>query len=187
LIGAGAAGVAIAKLLHLYAKPQIIAVDSKGIITKSRTDLNPEKQMLTQMSDAKSGNLQDALKGADIVIGVSRAGMLKESDIKLMAKDPIVFGLANPEPEIMPDAALKAGAAIVATGRSDFPNQVNNALVFPGIFRGALDNGVKAITDQHKIAVAQAIASLVEQPSATQIIPSVFDDRLVTTVAKAIR
>lgn len=187
LIGAGAAGVAVAKLLHLFAKPQIVAVDSKGIITKDRADLNVEKQQLAAFSQSPAGTLQDALKNADIAIGVSRAGMLQPADIKLMAKNPIVFGLANPTPEIMPDIALAAGAAVVATGRSDFPNQINNALAFPGIFRGALDNRVTKITEAHKLAAAQAIASLVETPDATHIMPSVFDERLVKTVADVIR
>lgn len=187
LVGAGAAGVAIAKLLQLFAKPQIVAVDSKGIITKQRTDLTAEKQELAAMSQSKNGSLADALKDADVVIGVSRANMLKPQDIKLMAKDPIVFGLANPVPEIMPDVALKAGAAVVATGRSDFANQINNALAFPGIFRGALDNHVKTITDQHKIAAAKAIAGLVKKPTANQIVPSVFDPQLVKAVADVIK
>ncbi|HVI69240.1 MAG TPA: NADP-dependent malic enzyme [Magnetospirillaceae bacterium] len=186
LIGAGAAGVAIAKLLHLYAQPRLIAVDSKGIVHAGRNDLNEEKRQLATIStNASSGTLQDALSGADIVIGISR-GTLTPGDIKLMAKDPIVFALANPTPEIMPADALTAGAAIIATGRSDFPNQVNNALAFPGIFRGALDNRIKIITDQHKLAAAETIARLVDAPSATNIIPSVFDDRLVPAVAKVI-
>ena len=133
-----------------------------------------------------SGSLEDALKNADIFIGVSKGGLLTSDMVKAMAKDPIIFVMANPTPEIMPEEAKAAGAAIVATGRSDFPNQVNNALAFPGIFRGALDNKVTKITDQHKIDTAQAIASLVESPSAEQIIPSVLDDRLVPTIAKVI-
>jgi malate dehydrogenase (oxaloacetate-decarboxylating) len=186
LIGAGAAGVAIAKLLYLYAKPQIIAVDSKGIVHKGRSGLNQEKVYLAGLSpDSADGNLQDALKNADVVIGVSR-GKLTGDDIKLMAKNPIVFALANPAPEIMPDDAKAAGAAVVATGRSDFPNQVNNALAFPGIFRGALDNHVRTITDQHKIAAAEVIASLIEIPDSEHIIPSVFDGRLVPQIAQVI-
>jgi malate dehydrogenase (oxaloacetate-decarboxylating) len=184
LIGAGAAGVAIAKLLHKYAQPTITAVDSKGIIHSDRTDINEEKKYLASLNSAASeGTLRDALSGADVVIGVSR-GTLVADDIKAMAKSPIVFALANPNPEILPDAAHAAGAAIVATGRSDFPNQINNALAFPGIFRGALDNRVRTITDEHKIAAAEAIAGLVETPTAEHIVPSVFDGRLVAVIAR---
>ena len=124
---------------------------------------------------------------ADIFIGVSKAGLLTPELIAKMADDPIVFALANPEPEIMPDAAKAAGVAVIATGRSDFPNQVNNATAFPGIFRGALVNHVAQITDDHKLAAAEAIASLVENPSRDEVIPSVFDERLVPTIANVIR
>jgi len=188
VVGAGAAGTAIMKLLNLYASPEILAVDSKGIISSSRTDLNDDKKKLLEFSNKKniSGSLEDAMKGADIFIGVSKAGLLTQAMVKSMSKDPIIFAMANPVPEIMPDEAKAAGVAIMATGRSDFPNQVNNALAFPGIFRGALDNRVNKITDQHKIAAAEVIASLVENPTAEQIIPSVLDDRLVPEIAKVI-
>jgi len=188
VVGAGAAGTAIMKLLNLYAGPEILAVDSKGIISSSRTDLNDDKKKLLEFSNKKnvSGSLEDAMKGADIFIGVSKAGLLTKEMVKTMNKDPIIFAMANPVPEIMPDEAKAAGVAIMATGRSDFPNQVNNALAFPGIFRGALDNRVNKITDQHKIAAAEVIASLVEKPTAEQIIPSVLDDRLVPEIAKVI-
>lgn len=189
IVGAGAAGVAIAKLLQEYAKPQILAVDSKGVISRDRTDLNESKQRLLEFTNPNnvSGSLEDALKGADIFIGVSQAGLLTTELVKLMAKDPIIFAMANPVPEIMPDEAHAAGAAVVATGRSDFPNQVNNALAFPGIFRGALDNQVRTITEEHKIAAAQAIAGLVDNPTADTIIPSVTDERLVGAVASVIK
>lgn len=188
IIGAGAAGTAITKLLHLYAKPQIIAVDSRGIIGTDRTDLNEQKQQLLQYVDSSaSGTLEDAITDADIFIGVSQPGLLTEALVANMADQPIVFALANPTPEIMPDIAKKAGVAVIATGRSDFPNQVNNAIAFPGIFRGALDNGVKKITDHHKIVAAETIASLVEQPTADMIIPSVFDKRLVPAIAVTIK
>ena len=188
VVGAGAAGTAIIKLLHLYAKPRIFAVDSKGIISKNRTDLNDEKKQLLEFTNLSGidGSLEDILQGADVFIGVSKAGLLTSAMVKSMDKNPIIFALANPTPEIMPDEALAAGAAVVATGRSDFPNQINNALAFPGIFRGALDNRVKAITDEHKIAAAEVIASLVDEPTATKIIPPVFDDRLVPAIAKVI-
>ncbi len=186
--GAGAAGTAIIKLLNLYAKPRIFAVDSKGIISANRRDLNDEKKQLLQFSNLSGidGSLEDILQGADVFIGVSRAGLLTADMVKSMDKNPVIFAMANPSPEIMPDEAKKAGAAVVATGRSDFPNQVNNALAFPGIFRGALDNRVTQITDKHKIAAAETIAALVENPAADNIIPSVLDERLVTAIAAKI-
>jgi malate dehydrogenase (oxaloacetate-decarboxylating) len=188
IVGAGAAGTAITKLLHLYAAPQIIAVDSKGIISTARADLNDSKKALLEYIDGSvSGSLEDALTEADIFIGVSQPGLLTKVLVTKMAKKPIVFALANPTPEIMPEEAKKAGVAVIATGRSDFPNQVNNATAFPGIFRGALDNGIKKITDQHKIDAAEAIASLVDEPNAEHIIPSVFDERLVPSIAKVIK
>ena len=188
VVGAGAAGTAIMKLLKLYGVGQILAVDSKGIVSNNRTDLNEAKKLLLEHVDGSvDGSLADALNGADVFIGVSQPELLNAELIAKMAKDPIVFAMANPKPEIMPDVAKEAGVAIMATGRSDFPNQVNNAIAFPGIFRGALDNGVTKITDDHKIAAAEAIASLVENPSADEIIPSVFDERLVPAIAKIIK
>ena len=188
IVGAGAAGTAITKLLHLYAHPQIIAVDSTGIVSKDRGDLNDaKKDLLRYIDGTMSGSLTDALIDADIFIGVSQPGLLTPELIQKMKKDPIVFALANPTPEIMPDVAKAAGVAVIATGRSDFPNQVNNATAFPGIFRGALDNKVQKITDQHKIAAAEVIASLVESPDAEHIIPSVFDDRIVPAIAAVIK
>lgn len=188
VVGAGAAGTAIIKLLHLYAKPEILAVDSNGIISKSRTDLNNQKTKLLAYTNPNNtkGSLDNALKDADVFIGVSRSGLLSAKMIKLMAKDPIIFAMANPIPEIMPDEAKYAGASVVATGRSDFPNQVNNVLAFPGIFRGALDNKVTKITDQHKIASAEVIANLVDKPSADKIVPSPLDKRLVPAIANVI-
>jgi malate dehydrogenase (oxaloacetate-decarboxylating) len=188
VVGAGAAGTAIIKLLHLYAGPQIVAVDSRGIISSSRTDLNDQKKQLFNYIDTSlNGSLEDALKGADVFIGVSQPGLLTADLITKMADNPIIFAQANPTPEVMPDVAKAAGAAVIATGRSDFPNQVNNAIAFPGIFRGALDNGIKKITDEHKIAAAEAIAQLVDNPSPDEIIPSVFDERLVPAIADVIR
>lgn len=188
VIGAGAAGTAIIKLLNLYAKPQIIAVDSKGIVGNSRDDLNDEKQALLGYIDATaSGSLEDAMKDTDIFIGVSKPGLLTPAMVATMADQPVVFALSNPTPEIMPDEAKAAGVAVMATGRSDFPNQVNNAIAFPGIFRGALDNGVKKITDEHKIAAAEVIAGLVDNIDADHVIPRVFDERLVPSIAAVIR
>jgi malate dehydrogenase (oxaloacetate-decarboxylating) len=188
IVGAGAAGVATTNLLKKYANPELIVLDSRGVIHRNRGDLNASKRQLVATTNPKNvlGSLQDAIKQADVFIGVSQPGLLTPSMVKSMAKDPIIFAMANPTPEIMPDKARAAGAAIIATGRSDFPNQVNNALAFPGIFRGALDNQVRDITDDHKIAAAEAIASLVKKPTVDEIIPAVTDDRLVPTIAKVI-
>ena len=188
VIGAGAAGTAIIKLLNLYGAKNIVAVDSRGIVGKSRTDLNAEKTALLEYVDAsQSGSIEDAITDADIFIGVSRAGLLTPELVQKMAKDPIVFALANPIPEIMPDVAKEAGVAIIGTGRSDFPNQVNNSLAFPGIFRGALDHGVKKITDQHKLAAAEALANLVENPTVDKVVPTAFDEGVVEAIANVIR
>ncbi len=188
-VGAGAAGTAIMKLIHKYAPhAEILAVDSKGIVSTDRTDLNDEKRKLLDFTNHAhvSGSLEEGLKDADIFIGVSKAGLLTAEMVKTMSSDPIVFAMANPMPEILPEVAIQAGVAIMATGRSDFPNQVNNALAFPGIFRGALDNKVTKITDDHKVAVAEVIAGLVENPTPEEIIPSVLDERLVPEIAKVI-
>lgn len=188
VIGAGAAGTAIIKLLNLYGAKNIVAVDSRGIVGKSRTDLNAEKTALLEYVDAsQSGSIEDAITDADVFIGVSRAGLLTPELVQKMAKDPIVFALANPVPEIMPDVAKQAGVAIIGTGRSDFPNQVNNSLAFPGIFRGALDYGVKKITDQHKLAAAEALANLVENPTVDKVVPTAFDEGVVEAIANVIR
>lgn len=188
VIGAGAAGTAIIKLLNLYGAKNIVAVDSRGIVGKSRTDLNAEKTALLEYVDAsQSGSIEDAITDVDVFIGVSRAGLLTPELVKKMTKDPIVFALANPVPEIMPDVAKQAGVAIIGTGRSDFPNQVNNSLAFPGIFRGALDHGVKKITDQHKLAAAEALANLVENPTVDKVVPTAFDEGVVEAVANVIR
>jgi malate dehydrogenase (oxaloacetate-decarboxylating) len=189
IVGAGAPGVAIAKLLYKYARPQIVAVDSRGVISGERNDLDQSKRKLLDFTNPEnaSGSLADAIKGADIFIGVSGPKVLSGKMVKSMAKDPIIFAMANPEPEIMPNQAKHAGAAVVATGRSDFPNQVNNALVFPGIFRGALDHNIRQISDEHKIAAAKTIAEMVKKPSADQIIPSLLTPGLVAAVAKNVK
>ena len=188
LAGPGAAGTAIIKLLNLYGVKNLIALDRHGALSSDRTDLSPEKTALQQyLNTSESGTLAEVLAGADIFIGVSAANSLAPEMVAAMASQPIIFALANPVPEIMPDAAISAGAAVVATGRSDFPNQVNNSLAFPGIFRGALDNGVQKITDQHKLAAAEALAALVENPTADEVIPSPFDKRVVPAVANVIK
>lgn len=188
MIGAGAAGTAIAKLLYAYGVHNIYAVDSRGIISDARDDLNAEKTALKQyLRTDISGSLNDAITDADIFIGVSKPGLLTPEMVAKMAKNPVVFALANPVPEIMPDIAKEAGVAVIATGRSDFPNQINNSLAFPGIFRGALDHGVKKITNEHKLAAAEALAALVDHPTADEVIPSPFDERVVPAVADVIR
>lgn len=188
--GAGAAGTAIIKLIYQYAKPRIFVTDSKGVISANRTDLNPQKQELLKYSNLAGidGSLEDIVDGADIFIGVSKANILTPTMLRSMdsTTTPIIFALANPNPEILPEVAKSVRDVIIATGRSDFPNQVNNAVAFPGIFRGALDNNVSKITDSHKMSVAETIASLVENPTTENIIPSVLDDRLVPAISKVI-
>jgi malate dehydrogenase (oxaloacetate-decarboxylating) len=188
ILGAGAAGFAVANLIYEYSKAEIVSVDSKGIISNSRDDLNPQKKLLASYNKNQiSGTLKEALKNSDVVIGLSKEGALKITDIELMNDKKIVFALANPVPEIMPEEALKAGASIVATGRSDFPNQINNVLAFPGIFKGALSNKVSRITTEHKIKAAETLANLVAKVSASQIVPDIFDDRIVPEISKIIK
>jgi len=185
--GAGAAGAAVAHLLRAAGARNIIVLDSKGIVDTTRPE--PHKRQLADFTnpEKKKGRLREALEGADILIGVSGPGLAKADDIRLMNKKAIVFALANPMPEILPDEAKKGGAAVVATGRSDFPNQINNSLAFPGIFRGALDHKVRHITEKHKLDAAKAIASLVKKPTAQKIVPDMFDKRVAQAVAKVIR
>jgi malate dehydrogenase (oxaloacetate-decarboxylating) len=187
--GAGAAGQAIAELLIIYGVQNIVMLDSRGILGPNRTDLDQHKQALRAETNPEGidGDLSVAIAGADVFIGVSKGGVLHEDHIRSMADDSIVFALANPVPEIMPDAALAAGARVVATGRSDFANQINNSLGFPGIFRGALDNKVRRITDAMLVKAAKNLAALVARPTAGSIIPNTFDKRVVAAVAKAIR
>jgi len=187
--GAGAAGVAITKMLLQYGFTSIVLVDSVGAIYKGRKHLSLVKAKLAKLTNKKfiRGGLAEVLRNADVFIGVSRAGLLKGSMIKSMNEKPIIFALANPTPEIMPDLAHKNGAFIVATGRSDFPNQINNALGFPGIFKGALDHGVRDITDKMLVKSALALASLVKRPTRNKIIPSIFDKNVSKTVARFIK
>ncbi len=187
--GAGAAGQAIARLLLLFGVGDILMVDSKGILSPTRSDLDRHKLEMVQLTNKenRSGTLQDAFVSSDVFIGVSQGGTVKKEDIARMNKSPIVFSLANPVPEIMPAEAKAGGATVVATGRSDFDNQINNSLGFPGIFRGALDHGVRDITDEMLLMAAKKIAALVKQPTAKQIIPSTFDPRVAKAVASAIR
>lgn len=187
--GAGAAGDAVSRLLLSYGFKDLIVVDSKGAISKNRQDLNSAKIELANLTNPRNleGGLAEALIGANIFIGVSAPGVLSEEMIKTMSEKPIIFALANPVPEIMPDLAKNSGAYIVATGRSDFPNQINNVLAFPGIFRGALDNKVKDISDKMLVQAAINLAALVEDLGVDKILPDPFDERVALAVAKAIK
>ena len=186
--GAGAAGTAIARLLFSQGAKQIVMCDSKGIISSDRTDLNDEKQSLLVFTNPGllSGSLADAMRASDVFIGVSAPGVVNKEMVQSMSEGAIVFAMANPDPEIMPDEALEAGAAIVASGRSDFANQINNVLAFPGVFRGALDASAKEITEEMKLAAARALADVVDSPSSTEIIPDVFNPNVAVHVAKAV-
>lgn len=195
--GAGAAGTAIARLLRCVGHDpsvcvpvaDILVCDSRGIICPQRSDLTNEKQALLSYTNNSgvTGNLQDALKNADVFIGVSKGNLLSGEDVKTMAAEPIILAMANPIPEIMPAAALNAGAAVVGTGRSDFPNQVNNVLAFPGIFRGALDAAAPEITENMKIAAAHALANAVDEPTAEKILPDPLDHTVAHRVAAAVK
>lgn len=188
--GSGAAGIAITKLLMSMGLKKVILCDTKGAIYEGRDNLNAEKAEMAKISnlEMKKGLLKDVLKGADVFIGVSAPGMVTEEMVKDMAKDAIIFAMANPVPEIMPDVAKKAGARVVGTGRSDFANQINNVLAFPGIFRGAFDVRASDINDEMKIAAAKAIASLVSDEELTEdyVIPAPFDPRVGKNVAAAV-
>ena len=190
--GAGAAGEAIAKLMIAMGAKDIVMCDRTGIIYKGRTErMNAEKEKIAEWSNktGKRGSLADAVKGADIFVGVSSPGVLTQDMVKTMNKNPIVMAMANPIPEIMPEEAKAAGAAVVGTGRSDFPNQINNVLAFPGIFRGALDCRATDINDEMNIAAATAIAGLISDEELTPdyIIPAPFDNRVAPAVAKAVK
>lgn len=188
--GAGAAGSAIIKLLIELGLKNVIMCDRKGAIYEGREGLNEEKAKMAAITnrEKQAGSLSDVLKGADVFIGVSAPGTVTEEMVKTMAKDPILFPMANPVPEIMPDLAMKAGAAVVGTGRSDFPNQINNVLAFPGIFRGALDVRAKDINDPMNAAAAHAIANLIDESElrADYIIPDPFDPRVKGAVSAAV-
>lgn len=196
ICGAGAAGSAMTRLLMSDAYKEmfgqtvrdIILCDSKGAIHKGRDDLNASKRGLLDITnkDNREGSIHDVLEGTDVFIGVSRGGLLSERDIRAMAPDPIILAMANPIPEIMPEEARRAGAAVIGTGRSDFPNQVNNVLAFPGIFRGALDAQAPRITTAMKLAAAKALANCVAEPTAEQIIPSALDKSVAPLLAKAV-
>lgn len=186
--GAGAAGIAITKLLLAYGAKDIIICDSKGIISRDR-ELNESKREISNLTNAKNrkGELKDAIKNADVFIGVSKGNLLDKEMLKSMKKDPIIFALANPIPEVTPEFAKKNGVKIIATGRSDYPNQINNVLVFPGIFRGMLDYRIKDINDKVKIAVAEAIAKSVKNLGSKHIIPNVFSKKVVKNIKESMK
>ncbi|MHB8830593.1 MAG: NAD(P)-dependent malic enzyme [Patescibacteria group bacterium] len=189
IVGSGAAGNAVAKLLISLGMGDVILLDRKGIVSRDRSDMDEYKKAMAEITNKenRTGDLSQAIKGADAVVGVSGPGSIKAEHIKLMAEKPIVLALANPIPEIMPDEAKAAGAFVVATGRSDYPNQTNNALCFPGFFRGALDNGVRKITQDMKIAAAKALAATISDPTPDKILPTVFDPAVVKAVSAAIK
>ena len=186
--GAGAAGIAITRLLYEYGFKNITLIDKTGIISKCRDDLNLAQKKILECCIIANvcGALSDVIVGADVFIGVSAPNVLSKDMVRQMNEKAIIFALANPEPEIKPEDALDAGAFIVATGRSDYPNQVNNALVFPGIFKGALEKGIKKIDAKIKIKAAEALAKIVDQPGKEKIIPDLFDKRVVKAVANAV-
>ena len=189
--GAGSAGVAITKLLLKYGFNKIVMVDRTGAIASDRTDLNSSKQEMLRLTnpDDEKGSLADVIKGADIFVGVSAPNTVTADMVRSMATDPIIFAMSNPVPEIMPDVAKEAGARIVGTGRSDFPNQINNVVAFPGIFKGALEGRAKQITEEMKLAAAEAIASLVSDDELCEdmIMPEAFDPRVADRVAEAVK
>ena len=190
IAGAGAAGLSICRLLQTFGPKDIILTNRKGAVYEGRPDLNPVVAQVAKITNKNKvqGSLADVLKGADIFIGVSGPSLVSEAMVRTMNKDAIVFSLANPTPEIMPEDAIKGGARIVATGRSDFPNQINNVLVFPGLFRGALMVGAKKIVEEMKIAAAKALASLVSDRELNEkhIIPAVFDKRCAKVIAEEV-
>jgi len=185
--GCGAAGVAIAKLLLSFGAKNIVMIDRMGIVYRGRMEgMNDSKKEISGLTNPENlkGNIRLALFGADVFVGVSAPNILTEEDISKMNQDAIVFAMANPVPEIFPERAKLGGARIVATGRSDFPNQLNNVLAFPGIFRGVLDNGIKEITVEHKIKVAQAIAGLIKKPTSDKIVPDIFNKKTAKVIAE---
>jgi malate dehydrogenase (oxaloacetate-decarboxylating) len=188
--GAGAAAIAVTRLLMAMGLTDVVLCDRQGAIYDGRDNLNSEKQLMAEISNKqmKKGSLSDVIKGADVFFGLSAPNVLSKDMVRTMAKDPIIFAMSNPTPEIMPEDAKEAGASVVGTGRSDFANQINNVLAFPGIFRGALDVRASDINDEMKIAAAYAIASLVsdDELNAEYIIPAPFDPRVGVAVAEAV-
>ena len=188
--GAGAAGLSITRLILDLGLGHVTVCDSRGIVTRGNPRNNPEKEAIAQMTNEAglTGTLADAIRGADVFIGVSQPNLVTAEMIRSMAKDPIIFAMANPVPEVMPDVAKAAGAAVVGTGRSDFPNQVNNVLIFPGLFKGLLSVGATRVTTEMKMRAAEALASVIREDelSADYVLPGTFDERVADTVAKAV-
>jgi malate dehydrogenase (oxaloacetate-decarboxylating) len=189
IVGAGAAGRATALMLVKAGIKEVIVVDSKGAIFEGRVGLGGYKSKLATETNPNrvSGDVMLVAEGADAIVGLSGPGTIAQAHVEQMAKDPIVFAMANPIPEIMPQDAKRAGALVVATGRSDFPNQINNSLAFPGIFRGALDRQVREVTDEMKLNAAKKLAGLIKEPTADHVIPSILEPGLVKAVSSAIR
>lgn len=188
IAGAGAAGLAIATLLKAYGAEHLIITDSKGCIHAGRSDLNAYKLAWTATNlNNEQGSLADALVGADVFIGVSKPNLITAEEVKTMNPDPIIFALSNPEPEILPAEAEKGGASIIATGRSDFPNQVNNVLVFPGLFKGVLEARIPQIETKHKLAAAKALANFIKNPTKEEILPSALNKEVAEVIAQAVK
>lgn len=193
VLGAGASGIACSAILREMGCEDISLIDSKGLLTVDREDLNPWKREAAEWfphqnnSDGSIPQTSQVMRGADLFLGLAGPGLVTVADVASMNDNAMVFAMANPTPEIMPDEAAEAGAAIIATGRSDFANQINNALGFPGMFRGLLDGGIPKIEDEHKIAAAQAIADFVDDPTPERIVPSIFEDGLAYKVAEAVQ
>lgn len=188
IAGAGAAGLAIATLLKAYGAEHLIITDSKGCIHAGRSDLNAYKLAWTATNlNNEQGSLADALVGADVFIGVSKPNLITAEEVKTMNPDPIIFALSNPEPEILPTEAEKGWANIIATGRSDFPNQVNNVLVFPGLFKGVLEARIPQIETKHKLAAAQALANFIKNPTKKEILPSALNKEVAEVIAQAVK
>jgi malate dehydrogenase (oxaloacetate-decarboxylating) len=184
--GSGAAGIGVTKMLHKYGIKNIVLCDTKGSLNKNRHDLSGPKKEMMKIVQNVSGTLEEVIEGADVFIGVSKGNLFHPQWVKRMAKNPIIFALANPEPEILPEVAIKAGAAVVASGRSDFPNQINNVLAYPGIFKGVIEARGRAINDELKIAAAEALASVIKNPTKNKIIPDPFNKEVVKAVSKAV-
>lgn len=188
VVGSGAAGTAVVKLLLEAGVKNILAVDRKGIISECREDVRGYKIELAKLTNRskKTGSILDAARGSDVLIGLSSKGLFTKDVVEMMNPDPIIFAMANPDPEITPSEAAKLGVRVIGTGRSDYPNQINNALIFPGLFKGLLEARKTRLTDEIKINAAYAIAGLIKKPTASKIIVSIFDKRLVPAIVKAV-
>ena len=189
MVGSGAAGIAVSKIFLAYGAKKMVLVDRNGMIYEGRANLNKYKAEIAKVTnrEKRKGSLADAMKGADVFVGMAVAGLVTEAMVRSMNPDPIIFAMSNPTPEIMPDKAKKAGARIVATGRSDFPNQINNVLAFPGVFRGTFDARASQITEKMKLAAAKALAALVKKPTEDRILPYALEKGVAEAVARAVK